>query len=109
MAKKIMQFRYYNDVDGINQPSYLKVKNLRNGTAFEGKLPITQLGIQAIPGTKFYLNNSTSPIIIGATGIYQLDLEGISQITNISFDYNSLYTIATDNSLSLIIDFVYGE
>ena len=32
-----------------------------------------KLGIQAPPGTKFYINSSTSPIMIGRTGIYELD------------------------------------
>jgi hypothetical protein len=37
-------------------------------------MPIVQLGIQSVPGTKFYLNGSNNPIIIGNTGIYELDL-----------------------------------
>ena len=109
MAKKIMQFRFYDEVSGINQPSNLRVKGLRSGNAFSNYLPITQLGIQTVPGTKFYLNNSTTPIIVGATGIYEINLEGISQITNISFDSASLVSIAQNPSSSLIIDFVYGE
>lgn len=32
-----------------------------------------KLGIQAPAGTKFYINSSTSPIMIGRTGIYELD------------------------------------
>ena len=32
-----------------------------------------KLGIQAPPGTKFYINSSASPIMIGRTGIYELD------------------------------------
>ena len=39
--------------------------------------PIIHLGIQTLPGTKIYLNGFyDAPIIIGATGIYELDLEG---------------------------------
>jgi len=33
----------------------------------------SKLGIQAPAGTKFYINSSTSPIMIGRTGIYELD------------------------------------
>jgi hypothetical protein len=40
-------------------------------------MPIVHLGIQTLPGTKVYLNsNMDAPVIIGATGIYELDLEG---------------------------------
>lgn len=33
----------------------------------------SKLGIQAPAGTKFYINSSTSPIMVGRTGIYELD------------------------------------
>ena len=39
-----------------------------------------KLGIQAPPGTKFYINSSTSPIMVGRTGIYELD-ESINVIS----------------------------
>jgi hypothetical protein len=64
--------------------------NLYNGTIFTNYLPITQIGIQTLPGTKFYLNEATTPIMVASTGIYELDLEGLSTITSLSFDYNSL-------------------
>jgi hypothetical protein len=41
------------------------------------------LGIQGPDGLKFYLNSSSSPIAIGETGIYELDLEGIGRISAI--------------------------
>jgi hypothetical protein len=62
-----------------------------------------------LPGTKFYLNNGLTPIIIGPTGIYELDLEGISQITDLRFDSNSLTAVENNDSAYLIIDIVYGE
>ena len=91
MARKVMQFRYYDDSSLDNQPNRVsgisgaitKAK-LTSGSIFSAYLPITQLGIQTVPGTKFYLNNADNPIIIGATGIYELDLEGLSEITAIS-------------------------
>jgi hypothetical protein len=45
---------------------------------------VTQLGIQASPGTIFTLNNGTD-IQIGKTGIYELDLEGLTYLTNLVF------------------------
>jgi len=36
-----------------------------------------------MPGVKFYVNNHTTPIIIGATGIYELNVDGLSNITDI--------------------------
>jgi hypothetical protein len=61
-----------------------------------------------LPGTKFYLNNSASPIIIGYTGIYELDLEGVAEITSISFDRDSLSAINNINNAYLIVDAIYN-
>lgn len=107
MAKQIMQFRYYKDGDtNKNQPKNINRSRLISGSVFSNNLPVTQLGIQTLPGTKFYLNNSTSPIVVGSTGIYELDLEGLSEITNISFDAQSLVNINANENAYLIIDVV---
>lgn len=107
MAKKIMQFRFYSNDNRIqNQPSNISMATLVRGSVFANYLPITQLGIQALPGTKFYLNNSTSPILIGSTGIYELDLEGISAITDLRFDQASLNAININPNAYLIIDII---
>ena len=75
MAKKVKQFRYYNNTSSNNYPSNIvNYRSLISGTAFSDFIPIYQLGIQSLPGTKFYLNGATNPIIIGNTGIYELDL-----------------------------------
>lgn len=108
MAKQIMQFRYYADNNSKNQPSKITRRELSSGSIFSKYYPITQLGIQTLPGTKFYLNNSITPIIVGSTGIYELDLEGISEINNLSFDGNSLSAINNNNNAYLIIDIIYG-
>ena len=107
MAKKIMQFRYYGEKNIKNQPSKIDKINLRSGNIFSGYFPITQLGIQSQPGTKFYLNNSTSPIIIGSTGIYELNLSGLTVLTSITFDAKSLKDFSDSNN-GLIIDVVYN-
>lgn len=38
-----------------------------------GKGNFSKLGIQAPAGTQFYINDTNSPIMIGRTGIYELD------------------------------------
>ena len=77
----------------MNYPKGLNKNNLMSGTIFHNYTPITQLGIQALPGTVFYLNDDTirsNPIIIGYTGIYELNLEGIAEINTLCFDEKSL-------------------
>lgn len=106
MAKQVMQFRYYNNSSSNNYPSSSLRGKLEDGTAFKGYTPIIQLGIQTLPGTQFYLNNSHSPILIGATGIYELDLEGYAEITDLRFDTNSLEVINQAPNAHLIIDIV---
>lgn len=109
MAKHIMQFRYYSDEQSDNnQPKDLKAEDLEKGTVFSKYTPITQLGIQALPGTRFYLNgNIEGPVIIGSTGIYELELEGISKINSLKFDFKSLDLIAKNPNAFLIIDVIY--
>ena len=50
-----------------------------------------KLGIQAPPGTKFYINSSTSPIMIGRTGIYELD-ENIN-VSSLKFEAPKNYEL----------------
>ena len=110
MAKHVMQFRYYEDNHTNNQPVELNAGQLVNGTVFAKYLPFTQLGIQALPGTRFYLNdNIEGPVIVGSTGIYELDLEGLSEITAISFDASSIASISSNDSAYLIVDIVYNQ
>lgn len=111
MAKNIMQFRYYgeNAEQGKNQPSGISMTTLQTGTIFESYLPIVQLGIQSLPGTKFYVNGDDSipSTIIGSTGIYELDLDGLSEITKLSFSRESLERINENNTAYLIVDVIY--
>ena len=108
MAKRIQQFRYYAQGHSNNQPQGISYQNLTSGSIFSNYLPITQLGIQALPGTKFYLNNSRDPIIIGSTGIYELDLQGQIEITALSFDNRSVNAIRNNDNAYLIVDVIYN-
>lgn len=111
MVKRVMQFRYYSEKDGRNQPnaegSKITLSNLQSGGIFEKYGNIIQLGIQTLPGIKFYLNNGINPIMVGSTGIYELDLEGLSPITKLAFDKDSLDVIEETPNAYLIIDTIY--
>lgn len=139
MAYRVKQFRYYNDessyetevqlpdnngvlkptkVSPKNQPSSITLSSsiitvtgahYTNGDAFQNYFPVSQLGIQALPGTKFYLNGGTSPIIIGTTGIYELDLDSGIQITKITFDAQSIKDIANNENAFLLVDVMYDD
>ena len=109
MAKQIKQFRYYKQNSPKNYPTNISIANLASGSIFSKYMPVIQLGIQSLPGTKFYLNNSNDPIIIGNTGIYELDLNGLSEITAISFDRASINAIATNQNGYLIVDILYED
>lgn len=108
--KRIKQFRYYNEEEtSKNSPSDASYTNWVSGNAFLGYFPITQLGIQALPGTRFYLNNSTDPIIIGSTGIYELDLTGETEISALSFNISSMLAIRDNNNAYVIVDVIYDS
>lgn len=110
MAKKVKQFRFYSVNDtSKNNPQGLSYRSLISGSAFNECMPIMQLGIQSLPGTKFYLNNSNSPIIVGYTGIYELDLQGVAEITALSFDAKSLEAVNGNANSYLIIDMIYEK
>ena len=115
MAKQVKQFRYYGESleNQLNNfPLKININNLSDGTIFQDEkvLPISQLGIQTLPGTKFFLNgNSTQrPIIVGHTGIYELNLNNLTQITALQFHRESLELINNQNGV-LIIDVIYED
>jgi hypothetical protein len=118
MAYRVKQFRYYNDESSTtdrNQPSRyegntpITYAHYVNGDVFGTCYPILQLGIQALPGTKFYLNDSAEPIIIGQTGIYELDLTNGIQITQLQIDARSITSIRDNQNAYLIVDILYDD
>lgn len=119
MANKIRQYRFYNNKNGANKnyPSSITINKTTtdvtydyytNGTVFENNFPILQLGIQAPPGTRFKINEGDD-IIIGTTGIFELDLEGKTEITKLMFDPVSMAFINANDNLSLIVDTIYDD
>lgn len=111
MAKRVMQFRFYGEnATDKNYPGDCTLTKLQNGKVFDGYTPIVQLGIQSLPGTQFYLNNSlVDPIVIGSTGIYELDIDGMAEITKLQFNKGSLETISSIPNASLIVDIIYDD
>ena len=113
MARKVQQIRYYGDHKSDsdkNQPANLTGNRLRSGSVFNQYTPMKQIGIQTMPGVKFYLNNSIEPIIIGSTGIYELNVENLTEITALSFDTTSINMINQTPSTSyIIVDILYED
>jgi len=108
-VKKIKQLRYYNDSSDKNNPPGLTKKELVTGRAFDRYLPIVQLGIQALPGTKFYINDAMNSIIVGYTGIYELDSNLVYSIRRLSFDSTSMNLIDDNDNGYLLVDMIYEE
>lgn len=109
LAKQVKQFRFYGEDNVKNSSKDMTVLNLTQNNIFSSYPEISQLGIQSLPGTEFYLNESTYPIVIGNTGIYELDVAGITDITNIKFEPKSITAIQNSPTAYLIIDVIYDD
>ena len=114
MEYGFMQIVYNKDSSVYNNPSGLT----RNGGAGSGinnvlqeYMPLFQVGIRALPGTKIYFNNNSTPVIVGFNGVFELDLSesGSGGITSVRVDQNSLKLIEDNDSAYLIIDMVYAK
>lgn len=121
MSKQVKQFRFY-DYNNTHNKNYPTLQN-ENGEDMSGEefaglfingnlfadYRIIQLGIQSLPGTQFYLNNSIGPIIIGHTGIYELNVDGLTEITSLKFSADSISAINSNANSFLIVDIIYEE
>lgn len=107
MAKTVGQVRFYGDEDKRNFPQTLSYVQLQSGSFLSNAYPITQLGIQTVPGAKIYLNKDKQPIIIGVTGIYELNVDGLAQITDLAIASETLNVLRDKrNQQYLIIDYI---
>lgn len=117
MAKAVHQFRFYrNDpYETRNEPSagdYVNaggIKGFASGEIFKDYYPFYQLGIQTMPGVMIYLNGSEDPVIIGSTGIYELDLADGVEISSLQINGTSLNQIDNANDGYIIIDVLYDK
>lgn len=107
MVQQFKQFRYNNNSSSLNFPTDLTDADLVSGECFIDYLPAIQLGVQSLPGTKFYINDATRPVIVGFTGIFELDFSQGGAITSLAFDEQSMAAIRSNDSASLIIDIAY--
>lgn len=106
MVKNIKQFRFYgtDNENNTNAASFFKDP----GVGLNAYMPVVHIGVQTLPGTKIYLNDNLNPIIVGLTGIYELDLDNTTGlISKIRFDEQSINIINSIETAYLILDIVY--
>lgn len=112
MNQSFAQFIYCSPNSEHNFPRNLTAEELITGaflyrdTRTKDKT-VSQLGINALPGTKLYLNGGQTPIIVGFTGLFEIDLSAGGAITGIKVDEKSIREIERNNSAYLIIDVAY--
>ena len=104
MGKQVAQVRYFGEKNKNNFPSGLRKVDLTTGEVFKNYYPITLLYIQGAPENKFNLNYGENSIIIGNSGVYELELNGIMDITNIVFN-----DVKVDTENPLIINLIYED
>ncbi len=112
MAKNLAQIRYFGTSEENrkkNFPRAVEKNDFVTGQVFYDYAPITQIGIQTVPGAKFYLNDSTDAVVIGGSGVYDLMADGTLRITKIQFDLTTLERIDKNENNYLIVDILYGE
>lgn len=110
MASRVTQFRYYAEKNANNYPADLTWPGYCTQATFKKFSPIMQLGIQTLPGTKIYLNSSLEPIVIGSSGVFELDVTGTTAvITGLRVEQNSMEQIRDLPNGYIIIDMVYGD
>lgn len=106
MKKQLQQFRYFGDQSSKTSTGLTK-DNLISGSIFPDS--IVALGIQTYPGVKFYLNGADEPIIIGSSGIFEIDLTDNCEIKHLEFLEESVNFINSPNNTAyLIVDIIYN-
>ena len=109
--KQIKQFIYYGLNDDRNTPQGSEFDNPWVYNLFSQYRQISHLGIQGEPGVQFCINGSEDKyaIMIGNTGIYEIDLDGVGYISSLRFLKKSLEDLdaKATGSKRLIVDFVY--
>lgn len=113
----VLQYRFYGNGNENNQPAdsdimqklgyYKNRRDIEFLIGGEDQAPIKQLGIQSLPGTKFYINESVNPVILGKTGIFELNcMDTTYSVTQLTFDIESLRRIDENDNDFLIIDII---
>lgn len=106
MTQLFKQIVFCNASSSLTTPG-VTMTNLVTGTVFDQYCPLSQLGVQAMPGTKLYINGNSNPIIVGFTGVLSLDLSMGGEITSLRFDQQSIKDINDNIQSILIVDMAY--
>lgn len=107
MAKEIFQLRYFGEEHSNNFPIATTAQMLLEGSFLPENSSIIKLGIQSIPGLKFYINGNISPIMLGSSGLYEIDLTHTTGvITALKFDNQILNNFSDYNNNYLFIDMI---
>lgn len=109
---EVKQFRYFNSASEKNIPSIEENDKWKTNLLAGAYESVIKLGIQTLPGTKFYLNNNrtTEGIIIDHTGVYELDLRNIATVIHaLAFDSASLAIIDAIDNANIIVDILYNN
>lgn len=115
------QFRYYTAGNDKNYPDNDLI--WLYGTDETESIPqkhllsdinagVVKLGIQGLPGTRFYLTDNPLDrgIVIDHTGVFELDLtDTTTSIGVLFFDDTSLSNISNIKNSSLIVDILYEK
>ena len=104
--KKVTQLRFFGDNN-----SYLNTSD-KNAIyhQMDENQPNSLSSVDLSSGDAFNLNANLDPIIIGQSGMYELDLTNSSAIlTSLTFEKDSLDQIDKNPDGYLIIDIVYKE
>lgn len=103
MAKRIAQFRLPEDKDD----SIYSDENTWSTNILKG--PTTQLSIYGLPGTRFKIGETADDFILNNTGLFSIDLDELSPITQLYIDKTSYKNIveSPNGAHLLVIDYVY--
>lgn len=109
---KVYQLRYYGLENEKNTPNDeniwvgLSSDATKSSNLLANYGSAVKIGIQTLPGVKFYLSgNFSNGIIIDHTGVYELDLRNTNTTINkLFFDRASLNRISEVDNASLIVD-----
>ena len=108
MQYNFKQIIFNNNTSTHNQPVGLTAESVINGAIFSGYMPIVQLGVRGLPGTKFYINGNHNPVVIGFTGLFEIDLTNKGTINSLTFDESSIAEIQRNDSAYLVVDMAYA-
>ena len=108
MNKKIMQFRYYGTKNKNNFPANIKAGDFSTEDFFKNYYPIHYIRIQGPNSTKFWINFNSNSIMLGPSGVYELDLQNFSTIEDLKIEDLKFNSISNTISEPLIIDLIYG-